>query len=90
MSILVVLLALSLLILIAYRGVSLILFAPAWPTVFWGPMAFAMMGGSHVATALTLLFLPALYVAWFGLKEPAEALQSPAMEHTRYNRSNNK
>ncbi len=33
--------------------------------VFWGPMAFAMMGGIVVGTALTLLFLPALYVAWF-------------------------
>ena len=54
---------------------------PIAPTVFWGPMAFAMMGGLLVATALTLLFLPALYVAWFGLKEPAEALHSPAMEH---------
>jgi multidrug efflux pump subunit AcrB len=37
-------------------------------TVFWGPMAFAVMGGFAVATALTLLFLPALYVIWFGIK----------------------
>ncbi len=36
--------------------------------IFWGPMAFAMMGGIVVGTVLTLLFLPALYVAWFGLK----------------------
>ena len=41
--------------------------------VFWGPMAFAMIGGIVVATLLTLLFLPALYVAWYGLKEPVEA-----------------
>lgn len=33
--------------------------------VFWGPMAYAMMGGIIVGTLLTLLFLPALYVAWF-------------------------
>lgn len=39
--------------------------------VFWGPMAYAMMGGIIVGTALTLLFLPALYVAWFRIKEPA-------------------
>jgi multidrug efflux pump subunit AcrB len=45
--------------------------APIAPTVFWGPMAFAIMGGLAVATALTLLFLPALYVAWFRVKEPA-------------------
>ncbi|RDJ02973.1 efflux RND transporter permease subunit [Rhizobium grahamii] len=33
--------------------------------IFWGPMAYAMMGGIVAGTALTLLFLPALYVAWF-------------------------
>jgi multidrug efflux pump subunit AcrB len=33
--------------------------------IFWGPMAYAMMAGIIVGTALTLLFLPALYVAWF-------------------------
>ncbi len=37
-------------------------------TVFWGPMAFAVMGGFAVATVLTLLFLPALYVAWFRIR----------------------
>ena len=39
--------------------------------IFWGPMAYAMMGGIIVGTMLTLLFLPALYVAWFRIKEPA-------------------
>jgi multidrug efflux pump subunit AcrB len=38
--------------------------------VFWGPMAFAMMGGIIAGTVLTLLFLPALYVAWFRIKAP--------------------
>ena len=38
--------------------------------IFWGPMAYAMMGGIIVGTMLTLLFLPALYVAWFRIKEP--------------------
>jgi multidrug efflux pump subunit AcrB len=38
--------------------------------VFWRPMAFAMIGGIFVATLLTLLFLPALYVAWYRIKEP--------------------
>lgn len=33
--------------------------------IFWGPMAYAMMGGIVVGTVLTLLFLPALYLAWF-------------------------
>jgi multidrug efflux pump subunit AcrB len=44
---------------------------PIAPTVFWGPMAYAIMGGLAVATALTLVFLPALYVAWFRIKEPS-------------------
>ncbi|MGM4990482.1 efflux RND transporter permease subunit [Tardiphaga sp. 841_E9_N1_2] len=44
---------------------------PIAPTVFWGPMAFAIMGGLLVATVLTLIFLPTLYVAWFGGKERA-------------------
>ena len=38
--------------------------------VFWGPMAYAMMGGIIVGTGLTLLFLPALYVAWFRIPAP--------------------
>ncbi|WP_247878174.1 efflux RND transporter permease subunit [Azospirillum sp. TSO22-1] len=43
---------------------------PIAPEVFWGPMAYAIIGGLIVATVLTLLFLPALYVAWFRIKEP--------------------
>ncbi len=42
---------------------------PIAPTVFWGPMAFAIMGGLLVGTILTLVFLPALYLAWFRGKE---------------------
>ena len=46
---------------------------PIAPTVFWGPMAYAVMGGLVVATLLTLVYLPALYVAWFRIKpEPVE------------------
>ena len=39
--------------------------------IFWGPMAVAIMGGLIVATVLTLLFLPALYAAWYRVREPA-------------------
>jgi multidrug efflux pump subunit AcrB len=45
---------------------------PLSRSVFWGPMAVAIMGGLMVATALTLLFLPALYAAWFRVKKPAK------------------
>jgi multidrug efflux pump len=43
---------------------------PIAPTVFWGPMAYAIMGGLLVGTMLTLVFLPTLYVTWFSLREP--------------------
>ena len=46
---------------------------PIAPTVFWGPMAYAIMGGLAVATVLTLVFLPALYVACFRV-QPDEAV----------------
>ena len=43
---------------------------PLSRSVFWGPMAITMMGGLLVATILTLLFLPALYAAWFRVRRP--------------------
>lgn len=43
---------------------------PLSRSVFWGPMAVAIMGGLVVATALTLLFLPAMYAACFKVKKP--------------------
>ena len=46
---------------------------PLSRSVFFGPMAVAIMGGLIVATALTLLFLPALYAAWFRVKEVPRA-----------------
>jgi multidrug efflux pump subunit AcrB len=51
---------------------------PIAPTVFWGPMAFAIMGGLLVATILTLVFLPTLYVTWFGWRERAPITPAPA------------
>jgi multidrug efflux pump subunit AcrB len=41
---------------------------PLTRSVFWGPMAVAIMGGLVVATFLTLLSLPAMYAAWFKVK----------------------
>lgn len=41
---------------------------PLTRSVLWGPMAFAIMGGLIVATVLTVLFVPALYAAWFRVK----------------------
>ena len=38
---------------------------PLTRSVFWGPMAIAIMGGLTMATLLTIFFVPALYAAWF-------------------------
>ena len=62
-------------ILLTAAAASLALIPIAFE-VFWGPMAFAMMGGIIVGTVLTLLFLPALYIAWFRLEEPAAEAQA--------------
>jgi multidrug efflux pump subunit AcrB len=50
-------------------------------TIFWGPMAIAIMGGLLIATLLTLVFLPALYVAWFRIKEPSAQASEAALIH---------
>ena len=47
---------------------------PLSRSVFWGPMAVAIMGGLVLATVLTLLALPAMYAAWFRVQRPSEAL----------------
>jgi multidrug efflux pump len=41
---------------------------PLTRSVLWGPMAYAIMGGLVVATILTVLFVPALYAAWFRVR----------------------
>ncbi|HWJ71738.1 MAG TPA: efflux RND transporter permease subunit [Kaistia sp.] len=51
---------------------------PIAPTIFWGPMAFAIMGGLSVATVLTLVFLPTLYITFFNVKEGEAAPTPPA------------
>lgn len=58
-------------ILLTAAAASLALI-PIAREVFWGPMAYAMMGGIIVGTVLTLLFLPALYITWFPIKQPIE------------------
>ena len=50
---------------------------PLTRSVFFGPMAVAIMGGLFVATVLTLLFLPALYAAWFRVKRPGSTVSVP-------------
>jgi multidrug efflux pump subunit AcrB len=53
---------------------------PIAPTVFWGPMAFAIMGGLMVATLLTLVFLPTLYMAVFGNEQASPPAAGDAVQ----------
>jgi multidrug efflux pump len=52
---------------------------PLTRSELWGPMAMAIMGGLIVATVLTLLFVPALYAAWYRVRRPG-TLKSPTDE----------
>ncbi len=52
---------------------------PIAPQIFWGPMAYAMIGGIVAATLLTLFFLPALYVTWYRVR-PRSSDPRPATE----------
>lgn len=50
---------------------------PLTRSVFWGPMAIAIMGGLTVATLLTIFFVPALYAAWFRVDRTAAPEPAP-------------
>ncbi|MDD2846583.1 MAG: efflux RND transporter permease subunit [Rhodoferax sp.] len=54
---------------------------PLSRSVFWGPMAVAIMGGLIVATVLTLLALPAMYAAWFRVRRPPSMQLDAYEEH---------
>jgi multidrug efflux pump len=57
---------------------AILAMVPLTRSVFWGPMAWSIMGGLLVATLLTLFFLPALYASWYGAKRPPIATQAAA------------
>ena len=48
---------------------AMLAFIPLTTSVFWGALAFVLIGGVGVGTVLTLLFLPALYALWFGVRK---------------------
>jgi predicted RND superfamily exporter protein len=54
---------------------------PIAPTVFWGPMAFAIMGGLFVATMLTLPVLPVFYITLYRAKQPRQQRQRRRAPH---------
>ncbi|MGX5734761.1 efflux RND transporter permease subunit [Bosea thiooxidans] len=51
---------------------AVLAFIPLTHSVFWGSMAYTLIGGTAVGTVLILFFLPALYAAWFRIKPAAE------------------
>ena len=55
---------------------------PLTRSVFWGPMAISIMGGLVVATALTLVFLPALYATWLRVRRDSPALAPATVPNT--------
>jgi len=73
-------------ILLTAAAASLALI-PISREVFWGPMAYAMMGGIIVGTVLTLLFLPALYVACFRIGAPSHSRAEPVSTQAAHERA---
>ena len=50
-------------------------FIPLTHSVFWGTLAYTLIGGTFGGTVLTLVFLPALYAIWFKIKPAAKDRQ---------------
>jgi len=58
---------------------AVLAFIPLTHSVFWGSMAYTLIGGTAAGTVLILLFLPALYAAWFRFKPTADNLQAHSL-----------
>lgn len=58
---------------------AVLAFIPLTFSVFWGSMAFTLIGGTAMGTVLTLLFLPALYALWFKIKPEVQSEGEPAI-----------
>ena len=59
---------------------AVLAFIPLTHSVFWGSMAYTLIGGTAVGTVLILLFLPALYAAWFRIKPTADDVHEASTE----------
>jgi len=59
---------------------AMLAFIPLTHSVFWGTLAYTLIGGTFAGTVVTLVFLPAMYAIWFRIKPPAQAApaQQPA------------
>src|SRR5207247_8874209 len=59
---------------------AVLAFIPLTQSVFWGSMAYTLIGGTAGGTLLILLFLPALYAAWFRIKPATDQIHEPWTE----------
>jgi multidrug efflux pump subunit AcrB len=59
---------------------AVLAFVPLTYSVFWGSMAYTLIGGTAVGTVLILLFLPALYAAWFRIKPTTDEIHEVSTE----------
>jgi multidrug efflux pump subunit AcrB len=59
---------------------AVLAFIPLTHSVFWGSMAYTLIGGTAAGTVLILLFLPALYTAWFRIKPTADEIHEVSTE----------
>ncbi|WP_421404675.1 efflux RND transporter permease subunit [Agrobacterium fabrum] len=66
---------------------AVLAFIPLTHSVFWGSMAYTLIGGTAVGTVMILLFLPALYAAWFRIKPPRSEAPSVAATVEEYQHS---
>jgi hypothetical protein len=64
---------------------AVLAFIPLTHSVFWGSMAYTLIGGTAVGTALILLFFPALYAAWFRIRPTADEVPAPSASDERTN-----
>ena len=62
---------------------AVLAFIPLTHSVFWGSMAYALIGGTAVGTVLILLFLPALYAAWFRVQSTADGARAHSSSDER-------
>jgi multidrug efflux pump subunit AcrB len=54
---------------------AILAFIPLTHSVFWGTLAYTLIGGTFAGTILTLVFLPAMYAIWFKIRHPGKATQ---------------
>ena len=57
---------------------AILAFIPLTHSVFWGTLAYTLIGGTLAGTVLTLVFLPAMYSIWFGIRPARSSSASPA------------